>query len=189
HLADEPGRCRGRQIVVRDEPIQAERERWQRRCVEQSPGVEAVELRDCVGEALPFDDEHAGSVAKQLAHCEGDEQQNQGDMEKQVAQLAEVALLGADRGGGRPRLLRCYGGGGEGSAGRVLPRGTVPPPGAQLTQTLASGGVDLARCRCRGPAAVYGEPVEVPWRGRWAGSGCQEVLDHARDDATDHRDE
>src|SRR4029450_1028202 len=179
HLADEPGRCRGRQIVVRDEPIKPERERWQRRCVEQPPGVEAVELRDRVGEALPFDDEHAGSVAKQLAHCEGDEQQNQGDMEKQVAQLAEAALLRADRGGGRPRARRCYGGGGAGSAGWVLPRGTVRHPEAPITQNLASGGVDLARCRCGGPAAVYGEPVEVPWRSRWAGSGRQEVRGYA----------
>ena len=76
----------------------AEGERLHHRGVEEAAGGEVVVLREVVGEAVvvAVEQDDAALVAEQAAHRDTDQHDDHGEVEDQVARLAEVAALGRD---------------------------------------------------------------------------------------------
>ena len=99
-------RLAGRQ-VVRVEVVDAQADRMQRGAVDGVARPERVECRRRrraeAGSAVGDDDDVA-LVAEQLADRHRDEQAEQREVEDDVAELAQIALLGRDLDGRRPRV-------------------------------------------------------------------------------------
>ena len=114
---------------ARDQPlgvegVDVERERLHVLGVEQAARDEVVVLREVVGEAVAHDQDDATLVAEEPAEREADEHHQDREVEDQVADLTEVAALGADRPLRRDHavapLLQGRGARGEHVGGRVL---------------------------------------------------------------------
>ena len=97
------------------EVVDAEGERLHHVGVEQAAGGEVVVLGQVVGEAVLLADEHddAALVAEQAADGEADQHHEHGQVEEQVAGLAQVAALGRDGVAALGAARRGTGGGGS----------------------------------------------------------------------------
>ena len=135
---------------------------------EQAAGVEVVVGGAAVGELLALHEEHAALVAQQRADGEADEHHDHRQVEDQVADLPEVAALGAHR----PRLGRVGG----------------PQPVAAAAQHRAGLLDDLVDVALAGVRRVVGQAQQVARGGRRLGPHRAQVVQRARDDAADQRD-
>ena len=105
-VVDVRGERRGlpRRQIVRLEVVDAQADRVQRRAVDGVAGPERVEgggrCRAEAGSAVGDDDDVA-LVTEQLAGGHRDQQAQQREMEDQVAEFAQIALLGRDLDGRR----------------------------------------------------------------------------------------
>src|SRR3954469_13404180 len=79
--------------VRRVELVEMQRERRERRRRRESPVVPVVIRADNVGEALTLDNKTSGLVSGKTTQSDAGEQQQQCQVEDEVAALAEVSLL------------------------------------------------------------------------------------------------
>ena len=148
-------------------PSSVDRERREAVSSVRAPGVEVSYGDRVLENAVALHHEHVALVAEQVAEADRDEQQQQREVEHQVAGLAQVALLGATR----RRRRTCDP---EPPAAQRGPRlGQRRPPACGRTTTVACSG---SRYRLRGA------------RGGWARS-ADRCCRLRGSDAADQRDE
>ena len=146
------------------EVVDGEAERLHRVGVEQRARVEVVVLRAVVGETVADHQDHAALVAEQPAHGEADQHDHDGQVEEQVAGLAEVPALGRD-----PALAV------DDAVAAVLQHRT------RARQHVGGWHVDVVR-------RVHRQLGQVPRRGGRPGPQRPPVHEQPRDDAADQRD-
>lgn len=83
-------------LVGAGELLDVEAERLQVVVGEEVAGLEVVVLGERVGEAVALDDDLVALGLEELAPGERDQHDDQREMERQVAELAQVALLSGD---------------------------------------------------------------------------------------------
>ena len=165
-LGVEPARHPGRE-PLHVEVVDGEGERVHAVGVEQAAGDEVVVLREVVAERQPLDQDHAALEAEQRAGREADQDHQHRQVEDQVAELAEVAALGADR--------------------RAV--GLAAQPVA-LAPEQPSGALEhhVRRLR-RAVRRVAGQAGQVARRRGRLGAQPAGVDEGARDDAAEQRDD
>ncbi len=134
----------------------------------QAARHEVVVLREVVGEAVALHHDHAALVAPQRPDREAREHHQHGQVEEQVAGLAEVAALGADR-----TLPHC---------------GVGDHPEPALAQHLRGAGQHVLDRVAGGVRRVVRQPGEVARGGRRPGPEALPVAQRPRQDAADQRD-
>ena len=173
HVGVEPGRLpdrRARVDVVGGELVQRERERRQVGPADQPSGVELGQLRGGVAERLPLGDQLVGLVAEQPAERDREQHAEQRQVEEQVADLAQVPLLGRQPVAG-------------------VARGRPPEPEA-LPAEHRGGRVDgRVRRQRRRVRRRLRQPRQVPRRPRRRRPGRADQLERPRHDAPDQRGE
>ena len=160
------GALLGAALLVRGlESVEAEAEGVQVVRGEEGAGLEVVVLREGVGEAVTLDDQLAAFGLPQLAGGEGQQQDDQRDVEDEVAGLAQVPLLGGD--------------------------GVAVPvhPEAPLAQQLRRGAEHFAGRGVGAPGRVDRHPVQASGRARRPGPQLAHELPGAGHDAARQRDE
>ena len=133
--------------VARGELVERQRERREVRPGDEPPGVELIERRGGVGERLPLHQQLVGLVAEQPARRDREQHAEQRQVEQQVADLTQVALLRR-----HPVLAAA---------------GVGPPQPEPLPAEQRGGAVDgrLGRQRGREGRRVR-QPVQVARRAR-----------------------
>ena len=157
-----------RRQVARVEVVDLHADRMKRRAVDGVARAERIEGgRRCRAEPGPAvgDDDDVALVAEQLARRDGHQQADQREVEDDVAELPQIALLRGDFDG------RCRRRGGSGGAPHV-PDGASPP-----RKPLRNFGGDGLGVASDLRFVVLGQPGQVPRRGDRRRAQAPDVLE------------
>ncbi len=174
---EEPGGAAlgGSTLEVDGEPVEGEREGRQGARVDEPAAAPGVVLRQGVGESRSLLDDDVALPAEQATVGDGQQDDDQGEMERQVAGLAQVALLGRHPDAAVAAV--CL---------RRLAATHPPAPGLQVLlchgQGVGAVGLDL---ELRG----HRQPHEPAGSRRWRRQHRPRMRPGARQHAADQRDE